>query len=172
MQLDPTGTITLDFDGTKVRVKPPKIGQLRQIRQTIAERDDHRREQAEKWRADAGIPDPFPATPTPAQIEEAQANGATLPPGPTTEQIIALNGVIRKGNEDREDSLLEVWRLMLVGNETFPSLALDPIPSLNTDEWPIELLSADTYNAALTHFVSVPLASGPTSEPTTNAPTP
>jgi len=157
MELNPDGTITLDFGDARVRVAPPKIGQYRRLREQVAKRDDERNAQVKTWRAEVGVPDEIPEAPTP-------------------EVIAAVNTVNRRSNEFNEDTLLAVWRLILIGEAggeaPFTGLALDAVPTANTDDWPIELLSGQAYNQAMAHWAAVPLRSGGTPSPETNAPQP
>lgn len=155
MQLNPDGTITIDFAEVKVRVKAPTIGQYRRIRETIAGLDEERTAEVEKWRVEAGIPEPFP--------DDA-----------TAEQRAALSRVIRQSVTFNEQALLDIWHLILIGEATgdkpFKPLAIDALPTVETDEWPIELLSPLSYNQAMDHWAAVPLRSGGTPAPETTEP--
>lgn len=148
MQLLADGIVQITFGDTHVRVKAPNIGQYKRIRKEIAEKDAERRAQWDVWTTE--IPDYPPTDPAPTTF--------------TPKQTAAVNEITRRNKEYNEDALIKVWRLILLGEEMgdnpFPGLALDPVPTVNTDEWPLELLSPIVYNNAMNHWASVPLASG------------
>lgn len=164
MQLNADGTITINFGDQKVRVRPPNVGQYRRIREVLAERDDKRRTELEQWKVGVDYPDPIPLN------ADGNVDVARL----TAEQVAAISTVNRKSQEYNEVTFLEAWHLVLVGeslgDKPFPSLAIDPLPSVDTDTWPIELLSAAAYNLAMTHWAAAPLLSGGSPAATTNEP--
>lgn len=151
MQTNPDGTISISFDGQVVRVKAPKVGQYRRLRETIYNVDQERAEKSKAWREEAGMPDPFPDD-------------------PTVEQSAARATVLRKEAEFNEDGLLNWWHLVLVGealgDDPFPSLALDPLPSADSAEWPMELTTTLAYQTAMAHWVAAPLRSSGSPAPT------
>lgn len=57
-----------------------------------------------------------------------------------------------------EDSAIEWWRFVLVGDETFKGLGPDTPPDSET--WPVYLAANESIVAALTHWKSTPLARG------------
>lgn len=68
-----------------------------------------------------------------------------------------------------EDALIGWWRLVLMGDDTFASLADAAVPE-DADAWPLEFATNAAALGALSHWIATPFRHSSPASPTTNEP--
>lgn len=174
MLLNPDGTFDIDFDTKdgplRVHVRQPKVGAFKRVKAETRKVDARLADMTAEWeteqakaRADDGIPAEIPA------LDDDEARDAAS--AATLARWAADGRELRSRVEEaHEAELLGWWSLVLLGDDTFASLA-DPAPPSDTDDWPIELTTNLSVGTAITHWLT-PLVRGDLPEPTANEATP
>ncbi len=134
--LKPNGTALLLIDGQQWRIRRPKLGELRKLRDLMADRDD------ERWQVIADhnsveVPDK-PAEDAPMEDKRAFLRSQNRRATSLTDAVVQLN----------IDWMVEAMTI----------LADKPLPS--PDDWPSGMETFEMTAALFEHWRSVPLRSG------------
>lgn len=135
IELHKDGTVTVTVDNARCRLRRPKLGEFRKLRERLRERDDERLRLLAAQAAD----------PLPAPEESAEGQ----------EKLDYTLAVAARGRE-LNDAIAQLNIEWI--REAMDMLARDTV--LPEDDWPSGMDSSETVQALADHWRAVPLRSG------------
>lgn len=96
-----------------------------------------------------------------AEIEKINRGRDELSRELIAEEDVGPNEMTSRINAYTEDHLLDLWKLVIVGNDSYRGqVAGDARPPEDVNDWPLYLIANESMQQALAHWKTVPLARG------------